>query len=130
MVNTDNAPLLVERPVSLAFCATLQQCWTKSRSSLVGLPVVLQRCALQIEAAFGTMDVAVDSPLSVLKLLARCQHTDADRFERLALACCGDHPQLACVLYGALLTTHWFEHEQFRRFSPLADWNPVLAVTK
>lgn len=130
MVNTDNAPFLVDRTVSLAFCATLQQCWTKSKSTLIGLNIVLQRCSLQIEAAFGAMDVSVDSPLSVLKLLARCKHTDADRFNRLALECGGDHPQLACVLYGALLTTHWFEHEQFRQFSPFADWDPNSAVTK
>lgn len=132
MVNTDNAPLLVERPVALAFCATLQHCWTRSNSTLSGLHAELQRCSAQIQSAFGAMDVTVvDSPLSALKLLARCRHTDEERFQRLELIGGPDnHPQLACVLYDALLTTPWFQHEQFRAFSPFAAWDPVSGARK
>lgn len=119
MANTDFAPFYVERQVAHAFCTTLDQIWSKDGTKLFWQPAAQLHYA-HIEAPFGA---AVDSALGLLKFLGKCKHDDAELFNREGLIERA-WPQLTCVVYNALRTTNWFEHDKFRPFSPSQEWRP------
>lgn len=118
MANTEYAPLYVDRHVAQIFCTDLDQILHKQNKTLSWLPIAKHHHAhIDSISVFDT-----DSVLGLLKFLRNCVHTQNDAPEMETCPTDLGCPGLVCMLYNALRETNWFEHDNFRPFSPCRPW--------
>lgn len=120
MANTDFTPYVVDRQVAQSYCATLEQIWAKDNTKMFWMAAAFMHFG-SVDAQFGAK---VDSALGLLKFLGKCKNDNMTLFNKPGLLRRA-YPALACVVYNAMRSTNWFEHEKFVAFSPNHPWRPV-----
>lgn len=116
VANSDFAPFFVERLVSHKFCAALDSAWAKENKKMYWMASAFMHFR-GMEVPYGAQ---VDSPLGLLKLLGKCKNDNIELYNKPGLITKA-YPDLACILYSALRTTQWLQHDKFSSFSPYKD---------
>lgn len=125
VANTDFTPYVVDRQVAQSYCANLEQIWSKDNTKMFWMAAAFMHFG-SVEAQFGAK---VDSALGLLKFLGKCKNDNIALFSKPGLLRRA-YPALACIVYNAMRSTNWFEHDQFEAFSPAQPWRPVEDTAK
>lgn len=98
-----------------SFCTTLEESWAKDAIKFFWMASAFVHFP-GIEIPYG---VWTDSALGLLKFLNKCKNDNPALFNQPGWVLKA-YPELPLLIYNALKGSNWFQHDEFKQFSPFA----------